>query len=147
MIKTKYLVIGTVSLLTACAHPKKDKQPEEQFTMYITENNIKQFQLSVVMPDNKHGGAKRGSKGSKGGRGGGGRNKGGDDRHMGNYDVVKHKPQNKKLNERVEFHLAKTAYCREGYIETDNFRSADEIIIRGRCNDKATAKDRKKLNQ
>lgn len=143
IMKNQLLSLLIIVSLMACSQQHKPKGAYENFLTHIDDKGLKHFQFSVLLPPSSknkpmkpQGG--RGSKGQKDRGANGGR-----------------KPQSRNsknmidgLYRQLELRLAKSAYCREGYTEIDQFSEAGEVFIKGVCNDLATNGERLKfINQ
>ncbi len=172
MSRAGYLLIFIVSLFfVACANnQKKALEIKEEFVTKIEQNGLKLFSYTVTMamPEGRSsgkrsGGGMRGSgmggggmggvgmrggggMGSGGMRGGGmkgGRMDGGGMRNSAKPDREAMMNRFKKVvYEKLETKLSETGYCRESYMELDNYFVRGRSQIRGECKDSATAEDR-----
>lgn len=137
-----YILIFFVSLsLSACASSQK-KAPEikEEFVTNIDKSGLKLFSytLTLAVPKNRNGGMRGGAGGMRGGMGGTGMRGGGAKSHR----ETMMKRRKEVVYEKLKTKLDETGYCRESYIELDNYFVRGRAQIRGECKDSATAEDR-----
>ena len=163
MSRAGYLMIFFVSLsFVACAsNQKKAPEIKEEFVTKIEQNGLKLFSYTVTMamPEGRSGGKRSGGGGIRGSgmggggmggggmRGGGGMKGGGMGRGgMENGDKPDREAMmnrfKKVVYEKLETKLSETSYCRESYVELDNYFVRGRSQIRGECKDSATAEDR-----
>ena len=166
MSRAGYLMIFFVSLsFVACAsNQKKAPEIKEEFATKIEQNGLKLFSYTVTMtmPEGRSGGGMRGSGMGGGGMGGGGMRGGGmggggmrgggmkgggmDGGGMRNSAKPDREAMmnrfKKVVYEKLETKLSETGYCRESYMELDNYFVRGRSQIRGECKDSATAEDR-----
>ncbi len=172
MSRASYLMIFFVSLsIVACAsNQKKAPEIKEEFVTKIEQNGLKLFSYTVTMamPEGRSGGKRSGGGGMRGigmggggmggggmrggGMGGGGMRGGGmKGGGMGRGGVENgDKPDReammnrfkKVVYDKLDTKLSETGYCRESYMELDNYFVRGRSQIRGECKDSATAEDR-----
>ena len=162
MYRISYAVIFFVSLfLVACAS-NQNRAPEikEEFATKIEQNGLKSFiyTVTMTMPEdrvsNMHGGMRGGGMrnggmgggmrgGGMGGGGKGGGMRGGDMENRGKPDrETMMKRAREVVYEKLKTKLSETGYCRESYIELDNYFVRGRSQIRGECKESATVEDR-----
>ncbi len=156
MSRFVYILLFLVSLsLVACAsNEKKAPEIKEDFVTNIDENGLKLFSYTVTMavPENRGGDMQGGRRGMRDGKGDGGM-RGGGMRGGGNggrSTMNNAKPNREAMMQRakevvyekLKTKLDETGYCRESYIERDNYFVRGRSQIRGECNELATEEDR-----
>jgi len=157
-INTARILIPTMALalLGACSTtPERhaDKQrplPETSFETKIRTSGIKSFTYAETMPRREGSSERSGKKqrsggGASGGERGGGRSRGGG----GRSDSKNSKRKEQMLlraKENLELELARTEYCREGYLEMDTEINRGSVIITGDCNERASPEDFEKFS-
>ena len=146
--KNEIVVLLVSLLLLACASDQKI-QPEikEILVTKIKENGIKLFSYSVTMSSLQKGMDGRGAgRGMPGGMGGDMQGKNGAGRPDRESMMKRMKEKKKeKINRKLDYKLAETGYCREGYIELDSYVGRGQSQIKRECKESATDSDRKRF--
>lgn len=165
MSRISYALIFFVSLsLMACtSNQRRTPEIKEYFATNIEKDGSKLFSYTITMavPEERSGGMQSGGRGMRGGMGGGGMRGGMGDGSMrgsgmrsggkGDGGMTKNAKPNREamikrakevVYEKLKTKLDETGYCRESYIELDNYFVRGRSQIRGECKDHATEEDR-----
>ena len=151
------LLLAAMSL--ACASKQKNSVTSEFLATHIRNDDSKAFQYSVVLNHadgrggkNVGGGMRMSGGSSSNTRAYGGvtvgNSKGGGKGGKGGGKNTRGKPLD-RLNEELDKLLAdmmsREDYCRDGWMEIERDYQPPNHIIRGECNESASAKDREKF--
>lgn len=144
--KFRFFIPLVIMLFSACANNKiKNTELDEIFITDIKASGLKIFSysLSIGMP---------GTGGHSGGQlNGKGKRRGGDGMGFGMSGERGNRMPDAKamlsritqiLHEKLDYKLAETGYCRDGYIELSSNIGRGRSQIRGECKEGATENDR-----
>jgi hypothetical protein len=124
-------------VLGGCATKQKPQiEEKELFATNIKADDSKLFSFSITAASSKNSG-KRGE-GKPGGRPEGKSKNKPDSAEVYQKNLY-------ELYTKLEYKLAESRYCREGYIEIDTYQADGRMHILGECNDSATPEDRERF--
>ncbi|QHJ12465.1 hypothetical protein FX988_02722 [Paraglaciecola mesophila] len=140
MTTKKLLLLLMPIFLSACANKSRPqvKQPD-MFATSIKSDNKKVFNFSIS--------AGQGADESKPERreaGGPPPKHGSENKNQAKGDMANESPLD-VLFTHLETKLRDTGYCREGYVEIDNYESSGRLHIIGACNEVATPDDKRQF--
>ena len=140
----KYISVLLLFLSACAGNPWEASRVDEMFVTKITASGLKIFDYSLTSPDvQADAGRRQGNRsgkgsGSQGGGGGMGAGMGGTGGRKSGIDSG----TKQYFSDRLEVHLEKTGYCREGYIKLGSYYERGVLKLRGECKEGATDEDR-----
>ncbi len=130
MQSTHFICFILLITVSACSKQHRPKT-EPTVTIHISDDGLKRFQVTMSHHNDKPQKSNNKGGGRKGKRGGG--RKPSKERSG--------RPSNKPphLHKRVEQIMQKNGFCREGFVEIDQYSEAGTLYFNGQCNETASA--------